>query len=111
MSTKFRNLYLDTSILYSLDFDIKEDPRFKELKNILNLLGINIYIPKIVLDELIVLWKQDFKRKFGDLEKSAERLDNHVSNFNKFLISKINFVKPNVIFPRKSGHNEELVVA
>jgi len=105
MSTKFKNLYIDTSTLYSLDFDIKEDPRFKELKNILNLLGIKIYIPKIVLDELIILIKQDFKREFEYLGKGVKRLNDRVSNFNKFLISKINFMKPNI-----EVNEEELLV-
>lgn len=84
MPLKPRYLYLDTNILKQLNLNIQNDPRFDNLAWILRVLKIKTYIPKIVLDELIILRKKEFELVFNNLKKFTDI-------FNSYIDSKIPF--------------------
>ena len=86
MTTKiFGNIYFDTNILKSLDFNIHKDPKLTILREvILKPLGVDIFIPEIVLEELRILRLDTAKKKISRLKTDTEII-------NKWVTSKISY--------------------
>jgi len=73
-----KNLYLDTNILKSLNFNVHEDPRLGNLKIKLTPLKIGIFAPKIVLQELLFLRRKELEEIFYSLNTSARKISRFV---------------------------------
>lgn len=74
---KIGNIYFDTNILLSLNFNIHEDPRLLTFQK--SFFKTAIYVPKIVLDEVLTNRFTDILNKLTSAEDSIQRINRYVT--------------------------------
>ena len=87
---------MDTSFLRTLRFSLSKDFRLIGLQDIIQPLGVSIYIPRIVRDELSCAYIEDMERSLNNLQKDIENINKYLdrrSEFHRPSNKKIFFIK------------------
>jgi len=75
---KIGNIYFDTNILLSLSFNMHEDPRLLTFRK--SFPKSLIYIPKIILDEVLANRLTDIVNKLTNAEDAVQKINRYIAS-------------------------------